>query len=130
MEKKIQNLIDHPETLRKELELDQLEKLVYEVIGFELPMKYTVSPGKYGDYYFHADSEKELVNQTGIFSLVLKSCRIRTFISSISEKEDGYHVWFDLSLDYKHFHGGTNDMKIAEFTFQNGKWFVSDQKEN
>ena len=125
MQKEIQNLIAHPEAIREELNIDQLDRLIREataVQGQTITMRYRVNEGGTAAR-FDAESEQDLVGSAGIFSRVLIKCRIDTFGSEITyTPEDGFKVWFTLHLSYQHFEGGENGMNIASFRFENRKW--------
>ncbi len=133
MNTEIQNLIDHPETIREVLKLKQLDRLIqgcFCVHGLTLRMQYSVSlGGRFNEPRFKAENASDVTGCAGIFSSVLRKCRIGTFSQHIEWTEaDGFKVWFQLSLRYEHFDGGSNGMNIAAFRFQNGEWTMSDFK--
>ena len=133
MQNEIQNLIDHPETIRATLNIAQLDWLIRKcfcVHGLTLRMKYSVtSGGRFNEPRFNAESVDDLTASTGIFASVLAECRVGTFSQQIDWTEtDGFKIWFQLSLRYKHFNGGSNGMNIASFWFENDEWTMSDYK--
>ena len=131
MQNEIQNLIDHPETIRETLRTDKLDRLIRKattIWGQTITMRYRVSMGR-SEARFDAECEQDLVGASGIFAKVLTKCRIDTFSSCITHTpETGYRVWFTLHLSYQHFNGGSNGMNIASFWFENGEWTMSDYK--
>ena len=131
MQTEIQNLIDHPETIRETLNLKQLDALIRKVTtvwGQTITMRYRVSEGR-SEARFDAESEQDLVGSSGIFAHVLTSCKIDTFSSCITyTPETGYRVWFTLHLSYQHHEGGSNGMGIASFWFENGEWTMRNYK--
>lgn len=132
MQTEIQNLIDHPETLREVLKLKQLDGLIRKVTtvwGQTITMRYRVSEGR-SEARFDAESEQDLVASSGIFAMVLAKCRIDTFNSCLTYTPDGgFKVWFTLHLSYHHFNGGSNGLGIASFWFENGEWTISSYKD-
>ena len=133
MQTEIQNLIDHPETIRETLNLKQLDRLIqgcFCVHGLTLQMQYSVSlGGRFNEPRFKAENADDVTNCAGIFSSVLRKCQIGTFSQHIEWTEaDGFKVWFQLDLRYEHFNGGSNGMTVAEFRFENGKWSKSNFK--
>ena len=132
MQTEIQNLIDNPEAIRETLNTKQLDGLIRKVTavwGQTITMRYRISEGR-SKARFDAESEPDLVGSSGIFAHVLTSCKIDTFSSCITYTPDGgFKVWFTLHLSYQHFCGGSNGMNIASFWFENGKWTMSDYKE-
>ena len=132
MQTEIQNLIDHPEAIRKALNTDQLDRMIGDVTairGQTITMRYHVSEGR-SEARFDAESEQDIVGSSGIFSKVLVKCRIDTFGSEITyTQEDGFSVWFTLHLSYQHFEGGENGMNIARFRFKNGEWTMGHYKD-
>lgn len=131
MQTEIQNLIDHPETIRETLRTDKLDRLIRKataVWGQTITMRYRVSGGR-SEARFDAECEQDLVGASGIFAKVLTKCRIDTFSSCLTyTPETGYRVWFTLHLSYQHFGGGSNGMNIASFWFENGEWTMNDYK--
>lgn len=131
MQTEIQNLIDHPEAIRKTLTTAQLDTLIRKVTtvwGQTITMRYRVSEGRSGAR-FDAESEQDLAGSSGIFAHVLTSCKIDTFSSCITyTPETGYRVWFTLHLSYQHHKGGSNGMGIASFWFENGEWTMRNYK--
>ena len=131
MQTEIQNLIDHPEAIRKALNTDRLDRLIGDataIWGQTITMRYSVSEGRSGAR-FDAESEQDLVGSSGIFSKVLVKCRIDTFSSSLTySPEGGFAVWFILHLSYQHFEGGENGMSIASFRFKDGEWTMEHYK--
>ena len=131
MQTEIQNLIDHPETIRETLRTDRLDALIRKataVWGQTITMRCCVSMGR-SEARFDAECEQDLVGASGIFAKVLTKCKIDTFSSCLTyTAETGYRVWFTLHLSYQHFNGGSNGMNIASFWFENGEWTMSDSK--
>ncbi len=133
MQTEIQNLIDHPEAIRETLNIAQLDRLIRKcfcVHGLNLRMKYSVTcGGRFNEPRFNAESVDDLTASTGLFTSVLAECRVGTFSQQINwTATDGFKIWFQLSLRYKHFNGGSNGMTVAEFRFQNGTWTMSNSK--
>lgn len=131
MQTEIQNLIDHPETIRETLNTARLDTLIRKVTavwGQTITMRYRVSEGR-SEARFDAESEQDLVGSSGIFAHVLTACKIDTFSSCITyTPETGYRVWFTLHLSYQHHEGGSNGMGIASFWFENGEWTMRNYK--
>lgn len=132
MHTEIKTLVDHPETLHEILKLKQLDGLIRKVTtvwGQTITMRYRVSEGR-SEARFDAESEQDLVGSSGIFAKVLTKCKIDTFNSCLTYTPNGgYKIWFTLHLSYQHFNGGSNGMGIASFWFENGKWTMSDYKD-
>ena len=133
MQTEIQNLIDHLEAIRDTLNIAQLDRLIkgcFCVHGLTLRMNYSVTRGgRFNAPRFNAENADDLTDCAGIFASVLSQCQIGTFNQHIDyTPEAGFTVWFQLSLRYKHFDGGSNGMTIAEFRFQNGEWSKSNFK--
>ena len=81
MQTEIQNLIDHPETIREKLNIAQLDRLIRKataVWGQTITMRYRVSEGR-SEARFNAECEQDLVGASGIFAKVLTKCKIDTF---------------------------------------------------
>ena len=92
MQTEIQNLIDHPETIREALNLKQLDRLIqgcFCVHGLTLQMQYSVSlGGRFNEPRFNAENADDVTACAGIFSSVLRKCQIGTFkhVRKIIEK--------------------------------------------
>ena len=131
MQKEIQNLIDHPETINKTLNTAALDRLIRKVTGIRgqsITMRYSVEMGR-TDALFEAESAEDLVSSSGIFSKVLIRCKIDTFSSALTyTPEEGFAVWFILHLSYQHFQGGENGMTIASFRYKDGEWSMRNYK--
>jgi len=66
---------------------------------------------------------QEIVNKTGIFKAVLKTCKVETFNTDMSSEEDGVW-WATWSLRYQNKDGGSNGMTFLNswYNFNTKKW--------
>lgn len=76
---------------------------------------------------------EDIRSQCGPFGEVLKECRLQQFNSSITfdEKTNEPYYWGTMDLQYQHNDGGTNGMKVMQYTYskKNG-WEMTDTKGN
>lgn len=76
---------------------------------------------------------EDIRSQCGPFGEVLRECRLQQFNSSITfdEKTNEPYYWGTMDLQYQHNDGGTNGMKVMQYTYskKNG-WEMTDTKGN
>lgn len=67
---------------------------------------------------------QELANQTGIFEEVMKSCKIKTFGSSINSQGSSFVWWQTVNYSFSYKSGGSNgcDLLTAWYNFTTKKW--------
>lgn len=87
-----------------------LEDAFTKQFGFKVKFKTeVVSPMKKPRLQFES---QDIISKSGVFAIPLEHAKFSSFHGGVVN--DKNRIWFTINLSYRHKHGGTNGLRVAE----------------